>query len=296
MITGLPAGLVSRHPTAEDHHRVLAVLDAWWGGFKGEAGAVERALLLPRLYFQHFATTSFVVERPGGELAAFLVGFLSQTEPDTAYIHFAGVDPALHGQGVGQALYRAFFALARTHDRSFVHCVTSPGNTASRSFHTRLGFNSSDPLPEYDGPGLARVAFTIDVGADPSRRARRMRVLDTVLTLEHRPDGSAPDNDDWLALVRAPDGLTVVRPVGPATPVAARWIALYEATPDHGLDEPGLLAAVLVPLARRGVPVFTVSTYHADLVLVPEQREEQALTALRSAGFAVGPGPRPRPA
>ncbi|WP_256106659.1 GNAT family N-acetyltransferase [Streptomyces sp. ODS05-4] len=167
MIDDLPAGLRARHLADADHLRVLAVLDAWWGGLKGEAGATERALLLPRLYFQHFTTTSFLVEREGGEVAAFLVGFLSQTEPETAYVHFAGVDPALHGQGVGRALYRAFFALARSHGRRHVHCVTSPENTASRAFHSRLGFTASPLAPDYDGPGLDRVTFTLDLSAGP---------------------------------------------------------------------------------------------------------------------------------
>ncbi|GHF01175.1 hypothetical protein GCM10017786_37700 [Amycolatopsis deserti] len=62
MITDLPEGLVARHPVPDDHPRVLAVLDRWWADLKGDAGARERALLLPRLYFQHFTTTSFVVE------------------------------------------------------------------------------------------------------------------------------------------------------------------------------------------------------------------------------------------
>ncbi|MEU6679064.1 GNAT family N-acetyltransferase [Streptomyces sp. NPDC046925] len=175
MIDDLPRGLTARHLAEDDHPRVLAVVDAWWGGLKGPAGAVERALLLPRLYFQHFTTTSFVVERDGGEgegegedagqLSAFLVGFLSQTEPDAAYVHFVGVDPHLHGQGIGRSLYRAFFALARSHDRRYVHCITSPQNTASRSFHTRLGFTASAVKPDYDGPGLDRVTFTIDLTA-----------------------------------------------------------------------------------------------------------------------------------
>ncbi|WP_261717325.1 GNAT family N-acetyltransferase [Streptomyces sp. FZ201] len=160
MIDGLPDGLTARHPTVEDHPRVLAVLETWWGGLKGEAGALERALLLPRLYFQHFTTTSYVVEHRDGQLAAFLVGFMSQSEPDTAYVHFVGVDPALHGRGIGQALYGAFFELARAHGRRVVRCVTSPENTASQAFHTRLGFTASTPVEDYDGPGLTRVAFT----------------------------------------------------------------------------------------------------------------------------------------
>ncbi|MWA15696.1 GNAT family N-acetyltransferase [Streptomyces sp. BA2] len=173
MIDFLPGGLTARHLVEEDHPQVLAVLDAWWGGLKGPAGALERSLLLPRLYFQHFTTTSFLVERDGaeadgGQVAAFLVGFLSQTEPDAAYVHFVGVDPHLHGQGIGRALYRAFFALARSHGRRYVHCITSPQNTASQSFHTRLGFTASGVKPDYDGPGLDRVAFTIDLAAHPS--------------------------------------------------------------------------------------------------------------------------------
>ncbi|MFE0602288.1 hypothetical protein ACFW2T_15890 [Streptomyces sp. NPDC058892] len=78
---------------------MLAVLDAWWGGLKGGAGSAERALLLPRLHFQHFTTTSLLVEHDSGEIAAFPVGFLSQTAPEAAYVHFAGIDPTLHGQG-----------------------------------------------------------------------------------------------------------------------------------------------------------------------------------------------------
>lgn len=156
---------------------MLAVLDTWWGGLKGPAGALERSLLLPRLYFQHFTTTSFLVEGDEGQadggqpdegkVAAFLVGFLSQTDPDAAYVHFVGVDPQLHGQGIGRALYRAFFALARSHGRRYVHCITSPQNTASQAFHARLGFTVSTMKPDYDGPGLDRVAFTIDLDAHP---------------------------------------------------------------------------------------------------------------------------------
>jgi ribosomal protein S18 acetylase RimI-like enzyme len=284
VINGLPAGLVARHPNAEDHPRVLAVLDEWWGGLKGEAGALERALLLPRLYFQHFATTSFVVEHPDGKPAAFLVGFLSQTEPETAYIHFVGVDPALRGQGVGQALYQAFFALADRQGRRIVRCITSPENVGSQAFHARLGFTASEIIPDYDGPGLARVAFTRPLAGRP---ARRLRVLDQVLALEHYAELSEPGDDDWVALVRAPEGLTVIRAADASVPVSDRWTGLYDADPDHGLDEPGLLAAVLTPLARAGLPVFAASTYHADLVLVPEDRREKALSALRSANFTI---------
>jgi GNAT superfamily N-acetyltransferase len=154
------AELLFRQPAETDHARVLAVLEPWWGGFKGADGARERALLVPRLYFQHFATTSCLAEHADGTLAAFLIGFLSQTEPATAYVHFVGVDPALHGQGVGRSLYEWFFERVRVLGTQRVKCVTSPGNAASRAFHDRLGFTASPVVVDYDGPGLDRVAFT----------------------------------------------------------------------------------------------------------------------------------------
>ncbi|MEV7797089.1 hypothetical protein AB0O68_34815 [Streptomyces sp. NPDC087512] len=131
-----------------------------------------------------------------------------------------------------------------------VRCVTSPESTVSRSFHTRLGFSASGLLEDYDGPGLARVAFSIGLTDEPTRPARRLRVLDRAFSLEHHPELREPNDDHWLALVRAPEGLTVIRTAGSSVPVQDRWVALYDADPDHGLDEPGLLAAVLTPLAR----------------------------------------------
>lgn len=156
-----------RHPVPDDHARVLRVLDRWWGEFEGSAGSVQRALLLPRLYFQHFTTGSFLVERDG-ELAAFLIGFLSQTRGDESYIHFVGVAPEEQRHGLGGFLYGQFFAYSRTHGRSVVRAITSAANAGSYAFHTRMGFTAEEgprevdgrPVqPDYDGPGLDRVAF-----------------------------------------------------------------------------------------------------------------------------------------
>ena len=52
-----------------------------------------------------------------------------------------------------------------------------------------------------------------------------------------------------------------------------------------------MLASVVGPLAEAGIPVFVASTFHADLVLVPEARLDTATRALRDAGHAVA-GPR----
>ena len=112
--------------------------------------------MLPRLFFEHFRDTSFVAEE-GGELVGFLCGFLSQTYPDQAYVHFVGVRPDHRGGGLGRELYERFFAAARAADREVVRCVTGPVNEASIAFHRRLGFEIEAEVDDYDGAGAARV-------------------------------------------------------------------------------------------------------------------------------------------
>ncbi|HXV34587.1 MAG TPA: GNAT family N-acetyltransferase [Gaiellaceae bacterium] len=131
---------------------MIGVLDEWWGGRR-------MADMLPRLFFVHFRDTSFVAERDG-ELAGFLIGFLSQSEPDAAYVHFAGVSPAERGTGLGRELYERFFAAARAAGRTRVSCVTSPANAGSVAFHTAIGFEASAPQGGYDGPGEDRIVLT----------------------------------------------------------------------------------------------------------------------------------------
>jgi ribosomal protein S18 acetylase RimI-like enzyme len=138
-----------RQAEPADHARVAAVIDDWWGG---------RAVrdMLPRLFFTHFRDTSFVAEEDG-ELAGFLCGFLSQTHPDQAYVHFVGVSPDHRHAGLAGELYERFFAVARAAGRTSVHCVTSPRNTGSIAFHTRIGFEVEAEVEGYDGSGESRV-------------------------------------------------------------------------------------------------------------------------------------------
>ena len=179
----LPAGLSARSPVPDDHGRVLAALDTWWGGFGGPDGARQRALLLPRLFVEHFADSSWVLEDAAGGLRAFLVGFLSPAQPDVGYVHFVGVDPALHRQGVAGALYRRFAEHVAGRGARRLSCLTSPGNTTSLRFHRALGFavvpgdDVVDGVPvhrDHDGPGLHRVLFTraLDGGQPVGYRSR----------------------------------------------------------------------------------------------------------------------------
>ncbi|MER6950349.1 GNAT family N-acetyltransferase [Nonomuraea sp. NPDC000554] len=133
-----------------DYDPIAAVVDDWWG----------RPILasLPRLFFDHFHSTSLVAES-AGRLSGFLVGIVSPAELDQAYIHFVGVSPQARRDGLARTLYERFFEIARGHDRRVVGAITSPVNQASIAFHRRMGFAVRGPVPDYNGPGHDLIVF-----------------------------------------------------------------------------------------------------------------------------------------
>jgi hypothetical protein len=66
-----------------------------------------------------------------------------------------------------------------------------------------------------------------------------------------------------------------------------RWFGFYGGETSHNLDTTGMLAALVGPLAEAQIPVFVASTYHADLVLVPERKLDDATSALKAAGHEI---------
>jgi ribosomal protein S18 acetylase RimI-like enzyme len=153
-----------RRAAERDHGRVVGVIAEWWG----LPGTANLGMLLPRLFFQHFADTSTIVEDSRGELAGFLVGFRSQSQPEVAYIHFVGVRPDLRQAGLARTLYERFFAAMRAAGCRRVDAITGPVNRRSQAFHRAMGFEASGDTEidgvlawrDYDGPGEHRVAFT----------------------------------------------------------------------------------------------------------------------------------------
>nr|WP_242045141.1 MULTISPECIES: GNAT family N-acetyltransferase [unclassified Leptolyngbya] len=123
--------------------------------------------MLPKLFFVHFCETSFIAEIDQ-KIIGFLIGFLSQSHSEEAYIHFVGIHPDFRTQGVGSALYQQFFQVVQRFERVRVRCVTSPVNQDSIAYHLRLGFEAEPsnaerngvPFhPDYDGSGEDRVLF-----------------------------------------------------------------------------------------------------------------------------------------
>jgi ribosomal protein S18 acetylase RimI-like enzyme len=148
----------------EDYVRVIDVLIEWWSGR-------DLSDLLPRLFFQHFQETSFIMEEKG-EIVGFLVGFVSQTKPSEAYIHFVGVHPNYRKQHIGTKLYDYFFQCVCGKGCNVVKCITSPVNKVSIKYHTKVGFRieEGDAVVDgvhvhsnYDGRGNNRVVFCKEI-------------------------------------------------------------------------------------------------------------------------------------
>ena len=142
-----------RHTKPSDYARVYPLVDDWWGGRQVNH-------LLPAVFFVHFEGTSFVACADNHELAGFLCGFLSQTNPEEAYVHMIGVAPELRRQGTGRRLYETFFSAAHEHGRCLVRAITAPFNTGSIAFHEAMGFQIERVLSDYAGPGEDRLLFS----------------------------------------------------------------------------------------------------------------------------------------
>ena len=94
-----------------------------------------------------------------------------------------------------------------------------------------------------------------------------LRVLDGSYVLDRPADVTEViPRADVLAVVFGPDGSTVMRRDDTGEDA---WSALWNGDEAHDLQATGMLSAIVAPLAAGGVPVWVVSSYDGDLVLVP---------------------------
>jgi predicted GNAT superfamily acetyltransferase len=144
----------------EDHQRIIPLMPDWWDGR-------DLSAMLPKVFFRHFNDTIYIAER-AGQLVGFLVGFYSQTDQETGYIHFVGVHPEYRKLGVARMLYGKFFDACRGQGRAIVKSCTSPVNKLSVMFHQAMGFEIEsgdsviDGIPvttDYLGENDSKVLF-----------------------------------------------------------------------------------------------------------------------------------------
>jgi len=125
--------VIIRNGQPLDHENIISVMPEWWGGRDLSSSVLK-------VFFIHFKNTTFIAE-VDGQIVGFLVGFMSQSEENVGYIHFAGVHPQFRKVGIGRLLYEKFYFLCKANNRSIVKSCTSPVNKLSINFHKKMGFD-----------------------------------------------------------------------------------------------------------------------------------------------------------
>jgi len=124
--------------------------------------------------------------------------------------------------------------------------------------------------------------------------ALELQILaDTYAVSRLSPDAPVPEwaQGELVALTRTPDELSVVSPAEsvPASVKSERsWRAL-RATGSLDFSLVGIFAALSGVLARADIPIFALSTFDTDYLLVGDRDLERAVRALEVAGHRVVP-------
>jgi hypothetical protein len=94
---------------------------------------------------------------------------------------------------------------------------------------------------------------------------------------------------EFFCVMRTRDELSIVCPENriaqdrDGVVVESGWTALKLEGP-FPFAMTGVLASFIQPLAEAGIPIFAISTFDTDYVLIKEENRKSALTALGAAG------------
>jgi uncharacterized protein len=108
------------------------------------------------------------------------------------------------------------------------------------------------------------------------------------------PGGDLPawvdlESEPLVSITRSSDELSIVLPqsfVPSDVPTEKGWRALSVRGP-LPFAMTGVLASLAAPLGDAGVPIFVISTYDTDWLLVSDARLSEATAALEDAGHRV---------
>jgi hypothetical protein len=121
------------------------------------------------------------------------------------------------------------------------------------------------------------------------RHQLKFRLLDGPYAIVRlASDAPIPDwatRGEFTSITRTPDELSIVCPADKLPPDVAsphHWICLKLEGP-FPFELTGVLLSFIEPLSGSGVPIFAISTYDTDYVLIPEEHA-RALDVLREAG------------
>jgi len=94
---------------------------------------------------------------------------------------------------------------------------------------------------------------------------------------------------DFLSITRTADELSIVSlidAVPAGAPAETGWRCLQVVGP-LSFELTGVVASLSVPLAEARVPIFVVSTYDTDYLLIRSHDLDRACATLRDAGHVI---------
>ena len=105
-------------------------------------------------------------------------------------------------------------------------------------------------------------------------------------------DSAVPEwarKGDFTSITRTRDELSIVCPMEnlPAEVSSPHsWICLKLEGP-FPFSQTGILRSFIEPLSSNGIPIFAISTYDTDYILIPEEWARAALRELETAGHEL---------
>jgi uncharacterized protein len=108
------------------------------------------------------------------------------------------------------------------------------------------------------------------------------------------PDAPIPDwaaKGDFVSITRTADELSIVcqkANLPPDVHSPHRWFCLKLEGP-FPFSQTGILLSFTEPLSTNGIPIFAISTYDTDYVLVQEEFAGASLDVLQKAGHELWP-------
>ena len=139
---------------------------------------------------------------------------------------------------------------------------------------------------------LDRMSTNSPRGQRHCLKFRSLRESYAIVRLE--PDAAIPDwatQGEFTSISRSADELSIVCA---ATNIPSsirdpqRWICLKLEGP-FPFSLTGILLSFIQPLSDNAIPIFAVSTYDTDYVLIQEEFSEKALSILQQAGHELKP-------
>lgn len=118
------------------------------------------------------------------------------------------------------------------------------------------------------------------------------RLLEPYAIVRQPPDATVPawaTKGEFTSITRTGDELSIVCPADNLphdVEVEHHWMCLKLQGP-FPFSQTGVLLSFIEPLSSKGIPIFAISTYDTDYVLIQEEWAGAAINALERAGHEL---------